>query len=138
MIDEKWAIILGICMLWTILFSLTNRFPIRGLRNIGILSCYLVGIVMLFKIGIKRGIATWVMFGLIGGVLYIGYEILGRIKATNPDEKPSISLSHLVFGQIAWPVMGPEAVEYILADMGLLPTKTETKEKNDDNITPNN
>lgn len=126
MISAKWAVGLAFCMLWTIAFSLTNNIPIRNFRNLGILACYIVGVVMFFKIGFKKGLATWVLFGLVSGLLYIGYEIVVRVKATSTAEKPSVSLSHLALGQIAWPIMGPEAIEYSLVEMGILRTSTET------------
>jgi len=101
---------------------MTNKFPVRGLRNLGILACYIIGIWMFFVAGFKAAAATWVMFGLIGGALYFMHDLVVRAKAKPEEEKPSISLGHFIFGQIAWPVMAPEAIEYVLAELGVLKT----------------
>ncbi|MDD5259816.1 MAG: hypothetical protein PHD29_07600 [bacterium] len=127
MIAAKYAIALATAFLWTTGFSLMNQLPVRGLRNLGILSCYVIGIIMFMKVGFKRGIATWIMFGLIGGFLYFTYDLVSRAKATSEIEKPPISLSHFIYGQFAWPIMGPEAIEYILAEIGMLKSPPAVK-----------
>lgn len=121
------AVALAAALLWTIAFSMTNQFPMRGLRNLGILACYIIGAIMFFKSEIKEALATWVLFGLLGGGLYFTYALVARTKTKAGDEKPKVSLSHFVLGQLAWPIMGPEAIESILAELGVLkPTAMPT------------
>ena len=120
MFSPHYAVALAVAFLWTALFSLTNR-PIRVFRNLGLLACYIIGIVMLFRAGLKQGLATWALFGLAGGLLYVIYDIVAYVRA-KPDEKQSVSFSHLLNGLLAWPLMAPEAVENILAEIGVLKT----------------
>ena len=129
MISMNFAMALAVAFMWTTAFSMTNRFPVRGLRNLGILACYVIGISMFFVAGIKPAVSTWIMFGLIGGALYFIHDLIVRAKAKPEEEKPAISLGHFIFGQLAWPIMGPEAIEYALAELGVLkaPEPKETK-----------
>ena len=120
MISVTFSMILACAFLWTTAFSLTNKFPVRGLRNLGIMGCYLVGIGMFFVAGVKSAASTWVMFGLLGGLLYFLYDVAVWFKAKPDQKKPPVSLKHFVNGQLAWPIMGPEAIEYLLAELGVL------------------
>ena len=119
MIAPRFAVALAVALLWTTAFSMTNQ-PVRGLRNLGILACYIIGLVMFFKAGFKDALATWVLFGLIGGGLYFAYDLVARPKTEEGEEKPKVSLGHFAFAQLAWPIMGPEAIEYTLAELGVL------------------
>ena len=120
MIATRFAIVLAAAFFWTTAFSMTNEFPRRGLRNLGILSCYIIGIIMFFNAGVKNAFVTWGLFGLISGGLYFTYDLVARAKTKAGEEKPNISFTHFLVGQIAWPIMGPEAIEYTLAELGLL------------------
>ncbi len=119
-IAPGFAIVLAAALLWTTLFSMTNQFPMRGLRNLGILACYIIGLIMFFVAGFKNALATWVLFGFIGGAMYFFHDLIVRAKTTDGEEKPKISLGHFVFALVAWPIMGPEAIEYSLAELGVL------------------
>src|SRR2546425_7315614 len=114
------AIALLIAVGWTTLFSLTNKPGIRGYRNLGILAPYVLVPVFLFVAGWRLTLLTWAMFGIAGGVIYVMWEILQRLRTPAGEEKPPVSLSPLIHGLFAWPIMVPEAVEYALAELGVL------------------
>ncbi len=114
------AVALLLALTWTTLFSLSSTPGIRGFRNLGILACYGLMFVFLFMAGWQAALGTWAVFGVLGGVLYIGWEILQRLRIAAGEEQPALSLSPLVHGLFAWPIMVPEAVEYVLAELGLL------------------
>ncbi len=105
---------------WTTLFSMSNTPGIRGYRNLGILACYILLIVMLFRVPFTSALVTWCILGVGGGLVYIAYELLVRARASQSEKKPKVSFGHVIFGNLMWPVMVPEAVEYILAELGLL------------------
>ncbi len=115
------AVALLIAVGWTTLFSLSNKLPIRGFRNLGILASYVLVIVFLFVAGWRLALVTWAVFGVAGGLLYIAWEMLERRHAAGGQQEPGGSLAPLIHGLFLWPIMVPEAVEYALADLGILP-----------------
>lgn len=120
LIHMPFAIVLAIAVTWTSAFSMSSIPRIRGFRNLGILACYLSLIVFLFVAGWRRGLFTWASFGLIGGAIYCMWEVIQRVRTPKGEEKPPINPSHLIWGQVGWPVMIPEALEYSLAELGVL------------------
>lgn len=114
-----------ITVLWTTIFSLSIKPGIRGFRNLGILGSYVSGIVFIFLAGWKQALFTWILFGVLGGVIYIIWEVLQRVKTPEGEEKPSVSIKHIFSGLLAWPIMIPEAIEYILAEIGILNSKVD-------------
>ncbi len=114
------VIALVVAVGWATLFSLTNKPGIRGLRNLGILASYILALVFLFVAGWRAALVTWALFGVAGGLIYICWEILQRLRAAAGEQKPGVSLSPLLHGLFAWPIMVPEAVEYALAELGFL------------------
>jgi hypothetical protein len=131
-IDKQHAIYLLIAVGWTTLFSMTSKQPIRGLRNLGILACYVLAIVMLIRAPFVSAVATWCAFGIAAGVIYSLYQIVAYARDKSPDKNLGLSFSHFIYGPLAWPIMIPEAIEYLLAELGVLrvqpvtpPTKTD-------------
>src|SRR5262249_8499179 len=122
--DQHYAIYLFIAAAWTTLFSMTIRQPLRGCRNLGILACYVLFIVMLFRLRILTALATWCLFGIAGGLLYLSYKLVMRWRTKDPAEKPAVSFATLLHGPLAWPVMIPEVIEYALAELGLLASRS--------------
>jgi len=114
---------------WTTLFSLTNKPAIRGFRNFGLLASYVLVVVFLFIAGWRSALVTWAAFGVGGGLLYVAWEILDRRHAAPSQRDPRVSLAPLFHGLFLWPIMVPEAVEYALADLGILrpPPSAPTK-----------
>jgi hypothetical protein len=87
---------------------------------LGILASYVAGVVFLFVAGWCLALVTWALFGVAGGLLYIGWEMLERRRAAGSLQDPGISLAPLIHGLFLWPVMAPEAVEYALTELGIL------------------
>ncbi len=119
-IHLPFAAVLLIAVGWTTLFSLTNKPGIRGFRNLGILASYVSVVVFLFVAGWRLALVTWAVFGVAGGLLYVAWETLERRHAAEGRQDPGISLAPLIHGLFLWPIMVPEAVEYALADLGIL------------------
>jgi hypothetical protein len=120
-LDARYSVYLLIAAAWTTLFSMTTQYPLRGLRNFGILACYILLIVMFFKLSFTSAVLTWCAFGIVGGCLYACYELLGRSRANKTGTDSRVPIARLFsHALLAWPVMLPEAIEYLLADLGIL------------------
>lgn len=119
-IHIPFAVALLIAVSWTTGFSMTIQPGIRGWRNLGIFACYILLLVFLFIAGWKSALLTWAAFGLSGALIYIMSEILQQLRTPAGEEKPGVSLSPLIHGLLAWPIMVPEAVENTLAELGIL------------------
>jgi len=111
---------------WSTLFSFAIKPPVRGLRNFGILASYISPFVFMFVSGWKRVLLTWMCFAVAGGLVYILWELVDRLRTPEGQEKPSVSASHIFSGLFAWPIMIPEAVEYCLAEFGVLATQAKS------------
>lgn len=118
--DLVYSTVLLLATLWTTLFSLTIHPGIRGYRNLGILACYVLLPVMLLRLPFQSAVLTWCAFGVGAGLLYMASDLIERKQISDPAEREPISWSHLVYGQIAWPIMAPEAIENLLAQLGVL------------------
>lgn len=132
-IHVPFAVALLLAVGWTTLFSFSNTPGIRGFRNLGILACYILVLVFFFVAGWRAAMVTWAVFGVLGGVIYVCWEILQRLRTPAGEQQPAVSLSALVHGLFAWPIMVPEAIEYALAELGILkatatsPTQTNAE-----------
>ena len=120
MIDTNWLAYLAVPAVWTIFFSMFNTPSIRGWRNLGWPTCYIVGLAMFWSIGWRRAGATWLSVGLISGLLYYLYEVWSSRREADPAARAQ--LRTILHGAFAWPIMLPEAIEYSLADAGVLKT----------------
>jgi hypothetical protein len=120
LISGRWLTILAAAAAWTIFFSMFNRPRIRGLRNIGLLACYVLGVVMLFRLPWLSALVTWGIAGLVSGVLYFGYELLAYVTAPDRTTIAPPNPITVVHGLALWPIMLPEAIEYVLAELGIL------------------
>jgi hypothetical protein len=118
MIDIAWLAYLGVPAVWTIFFSMFNTPGIRGWRNLGWPTCYLVGVAMLWSIGWRRAGATWLTVGLGTGLLYYLYQAWSARR--QKDAEAQAEFSTIIHGAFAWPIMLPEVIEYWLADAGVL------------------
>jgi cyanate permease len=119
-IHVPFATALLLACVWTTVFSLTIKPGIRRFRNLGILASYVLPLIFLVVAGWRLTLVTWALFGVAGGVIYIIWEIIQRSRNATSEHKSEVSPSHLVFGLVAWPIMVPEAVEYMLAEFGML------------------
>ena len=120
-VSLKWVAILGVATLCTIAFSMSNTPGVRGWRYFGWLGCYVIGIIMLFVLPSRISIGTWLIFGVLSGILYFMYEIVGYVRNRTAENRPRIAT--LVNGLYLWPIMLPEVVEYSLSDLGILKTE---------------
>ncbi len=119
-IHLPFAVALLVAVGWTTLFSLTNKPAVRGFRNFGLLASYISSVAFLFVAGWRLALVTWAAFGIAGGLLYVAWEVLDRRHAAPNQRDPRVSLAPLLHGLFLWPIMVPEAVEYALADLGIL------------------
>jgi len=118
------AISLLVTLGWTVLFSMANTPGVRGYRNLGILASYICLIVFFFRAGWKGAGLTWLAFAAAGGLVYTGWEVLQRLRTPKDKAMPKVGFMH-VFPAIAlWPIMVPEALEYALAELGVLKAQT--------------
>ena len=118
LVNLKWLAILGAAAAWTTFFSLFNKPGIRGWRNLGWPGCYVIAVVMLFVLPWRSSLATWSLLGIGSGLLYFAYEVFGYVRAADDKTKPRIAT--ILNGLFLWPIMLPEAIEYWLADLGVL------------------
>lgn len=118
LVSPRWLLYLGVPAGWAVLFSLFNRQPLRGLRNFGLLGCYVVGIVMAFRLPWRQSLATWLVPALGAGLAYFLYEVVSSLRAREREVKPRWTT--LLNGVFAWPIMVPEVIEYSLAEAGVL------------------
>ena len=127
--DRQYALYLLIALTWTTLFSMANSHSLRGLRNLGILACYGLAIVMLVRIKFASAAVTWCAFGLAAGLIYSAYNVLAYSQDKAPDKTLRVSVGDFLYGPLAWPIMIPEAVEYSLAELGVLKTPPSAANK---------
>lgn len=120
LIDRSWLSILLATLAWSTLFSMFNRPAIRGWRNLGLLAGYGAGVAMFVLLPWRSAIVTWLAVALAAGALYVTYEVVSFARATDRDGAARPSAGPLLHALLLWPVMFPEAVEYLLAELGVL------------------
>ncbi|MFC0682702.1 hypothetical protein ACFFGH_33140 [Lysobacter korlensis] len=120
LVNPFWLAILGATAAWSALFSLSNRPHIRGWRNLGLLAGYLAGVAMFIVLPWRESLSTWAVPGVLGGVLYFAYELVSYLHTTPREPNARPRPAALVHGLFLWPVMLPEAVECLLAELGIL------------------
>ena len=119
-ISVKWLVLLACVVSWTTFFSFFNTPGIRGYRNLGILGSYILAPVMFVSLGWKSALATWVLVGGVSGIFYFTYEAFSYLKAKDKSEATRPKLVTIFNGLFWWPIMLPEAIEYLLAELGIL------------------
>jgi len=132
-ISSPLAITLGIALVWTTAFSMTNRFPLRGYRNLGLLACYVSPLIFIFINGLSSVAITWFVFAIAGALVYTTWEVFQNSRASIPEEKSKVGFGSFLTAPLAWPIMLPEAIEYFLAEVGVLksaePNQNQTAEQ---------
>ncbi len=114
------AVTLCIALAWTTAFSMTNKFPLRGNLNFGLLACFVSPLIFVFVSGFKSVSVTWFAFALLGALTYTAWEVFQNTKVVSPEEKGKIGFGSFLSAPLAWPIMIPEAIEYFLAEIGVL------------------
>jgi hypothetical protein len=111
---------LAVPALWAAAFSLAGP-PVRGLRNLGLLGSYAGGAWAFYARGPREAGTAWIAAAAVSAALYFGYDVLVWSKTKQPDALPKSG--HFVSALVSWPLMFPEAVEYLLAELGWLGKK---------------
>jgi len=126
-INGKWLLILACASVWTIFFSMFSTARVRGWRNLGWLACFILGVVMLFVLPWLSALVTWAVAGIFSGFVYFGYEAFVYLRAKDKTKTAKPNPVSIVHGLLMWPIMLPEAIEYLLAELGVLkaPQKNE-------------
>jgi hypothetical protein len=119
-ISTKWLLMLGIAAAWTIFFSMFNTPGVRGWRNFGWLACFILGVAMVFVLPWRIACATWATAGVFSGLVYFAYELLVYVKAQDKTKVSRPNPVTVLHGLAIWPIMLPEAIEYLLAEVGIL------------------
>ena len=122
-ISVKWLVILACASMWTIVFSLFSTPGIRGWRNLGWLACFIVGVMMLFVLPWRSALVTWVVAAVFSGFVYFAYEAFAYLRARDKTRAAMPNPITVAHALVVWPIMLPEAIEYFLADVGVLPKR---------------
>lgn len=93
---------------------------VRGWRNLGLLACYVLGVVMAIVLPWRVALRTWGVIGVASGLLYVAYELFVLIRSTDRSQASRPNPMTVVHGLALWPIMLPECIEYLLADLGVL------------------
>lgn len=110
--------------------SLSNRRRLRLLRGLAWMSGYVIGIAMLVALPWRQAGANWLVMAAAGSGLYLLYEVFGWLVPGKDGERHVPRLATAIGGLVAWPIMLPEAVEYLLAELGVLkPASVPTSAK---------
>lgn len=120
LISGKWLLLLGCAASWSVLFSMFDSPQVRGWRNLGLWACYLLGAVMAFVLPWRVALGTWSVVGVSSGLLYVAYELFAFARSTDRSQSSRPNLVTVVHGLALWPIMLPESIEYLLADLGVL------------------
>ena len=115
--DVMWTLMLFGVALFTGCCIVFNP-AIRGIRTMGILSSYAVGIWMLIVLPARIAIGTWCVFASAGGMIALAYELWARRRYAAAGRKPRPLI--LLQGFILWPGMIPDAIVGVLVDTGIL------------------
>ncbi len=107
--------LLALPAVWSAAFSLAPA-PLRGLRNLGILGSYAAGAWALYFRGPREAGTAWVAAAAVSAALCFGHEVLAWSKTKKADALPKSG--HFVSALISWPLLFPEAVQQLLAELG--------------------
>ena len=120
LISTTWLLILLSAAAWTTFFSFFSTPGIRGWRNLGWMACFVIGTFMLVTLPLRVALATWSVVGFVSGLLYYCYGCYSRLTAKPEEDISWPRPSTILHGLLLWPIMLPEAIEYWLADRGVL------------------
>jgi len=120
LVDSFWLALLGSSAVVSSVCGLSNARRIRLIRGLAWLSGYLLGIAMLIALPWRNAGATWLVMAAVGSGVYLVYEFYGLLVPGKDGERTVPRLATLIGGLFAWPIMVPEAVEYLLAELGVL------------------
>ena len=117
-VDIMWAMMLFGVTLFVSVMVAVNR-AMRGMRILGLITCYGFGALMLIVLPWKVAVVTWGVFAAAGGAVVFLYELWARVRYAATGRKPRPLI--LLQGFVLWPAMIPDAVEGMVVDAGILP-----------------
>ena len=129
-INIMWAIALFGILLWTTVVVSLNAALRRGMGTMGMLLSYAVLAWMLYDLPWRDALATWAIFGALGGLVAFVYELWARRRYAGKERtpKPLVRLE----GLLRWPAMVPDAFGLVLNDLGILPADNRSETHRDD------
>lgn len=128
-VDIMWAMMLFGVTLFTSCIVVVNR-AMRGMRTVGLVTCYAVGALMAIVLPWKVAVITWCVFAAAGGLFVFAYELWARVRYAGTGRSPRPLI--LLQGFLLWPAMIPEAIEGMVVDAGILPPSTVAPEQRHD------
>jgi hypothetical protein len=120
-VDIMWALMLFGVTLFTSCLVVVNR-AMGGLRTVGLVMTYGVGLGMLLTLPLEEAVVTWCVFAAAGGLVVFAYELWARRRYAGTGRVPRPLI--LLRGFLLWPAMLPEAIEGMVVDAGLLPPQS--------------
>ena len=120
LVNTFWLSLLAGSAVLSSVCGLSNNRRVRLIRALAWLSGYCLGIAMLVALPWRSAGATWLVMAAAGSGLYLVYELHGFLVPGTDGERNLPRLATVVGGVFAWPIMVPEAVEYLLAELGVL------------------
>ncbi len=117
-VDIMWGMMLAGVTLFTACFVVSNR-AMRGMRIVGLVTTYALGVWMGLVIPWKTAAITWCAVAALGGGAVLAYELWAqwRFAGTGRARRPLILLQ----GFLLWPAMLPDALERMVVELGILP-----------------
>lgn len=115
--DVMWTLMLFGVALFTGCCVVFNP-ALRGIRTMGIVTAYAVGVWMLIALPPVVALGTWCAFATAGGGITLAYELWARHRFADSGRVPRPLI--LLRGFLLWPGMIPDAIEGVLVDTGIL------------------
>jgi hypothetical protein len=101
-----WLYGLAVLVVLNIVASLFNGPAIRRIVLALMLSAYVIGIVLFFKLGVWPVLALWWGIGVVFGLIFWRYQLRSARHSKDADVKPP-GLVTVVRGLFAWPITVP-------------------------------
>jgi hypothetical protein len=120
-----WAMMLFGTTLFLGCFIVSNR-AMRGMRTMGLVTSYAIGLWMALTLPWKVAAATWCVIAAACGSVVLAYELWARYRyaGTGRRARPLILLQ----GFLLFPALLPDAMEGMCVDLGLLPPSPVERE----------
>jgi hypothetical protein len=104
------AITLGGILVWTSALSMSNRFLLKGNRNLASL------LILIFISGLSSLSVNWLFFATAAAVMYTAWDLFQNTRPTSAEQKNKLDFRSFLNAKLAWPIMFTEAIEYLQAE----------------------